>query len=59
MVHVENSLIKNKVIIQITKIENLCACRAIVVGIADNNFLIDPEKKATYIQVRRNQLSLQ
>ena len=32
-------------IIQITNNDNLCACWAIVVGIAHNNYLIDPEKK--------------
>ena len=50
---------KKQSIIQITNNDNLCACRAIVVGIAHNNFLDDPEKKKTYIQVRRKQLCLQ
>jgi hypothetical protein len=36
---------KKQSIIQITNKDNLCACRAIVVGIAHNNFLDDPEKK--------------
>ncbi len=36
---------KKQSIIQITNNDNLCACRAKVVGIAHNNYLIDPEKK--------------
>jgi hypothetical protein len=36
---------KKQIIIQITNKDNLCACRAIVVGIAHNNYLMDPEKK--------------
>jgi hypothetical protein len=50
---------KKQSIIQITNNDNLCACRAIVVGIAHNNYLIDPEKKNIYVQVIRKQLSLQ
>ncbi len=38
---------KKPSIIQITNNDNLCACRAIVVGIAHNNYLIDLEKKKT------------
>jgi hypothetical protein len=45
---------KKQSIIQITNKDNLCACRAIVVGIAHNNYLMDPEKKITYVQVIRN-----
>jgi hypothetical protein len=36
---------KKQSIIQITNKDNLCACRAIVVGIAHNYFLDDHEKK--------------
>ena len=50
---------KKNIIIQITNNDNLCACRAIVVSIAHNNYLIDPEKKNIYVQVIRKQLSLQ
>jgi hypothetical protein len=50
---------KKQCIIQITNKDNLCACRAIVVGIAYDNVLDDPEKKKTCIQVRRKQLCLQ
>ncbi len=49
---------KKQSVIQITNKDNLCACRAIVVGIAHNNFLDDPDKKKTYIQVKRKQLCL-
>jgi len=50
---------KKQSIIQITNKDNLCACRAVVVGIAHNNYLLDPEKKTIYNQVRRKQLKLQ
>ncbi len=45
---------KKQSIIQITNNDNLCACRAIVVGIAQTNFLIDPEKKIFIIMLRKN-----
>jgi hypothetical protein len=45
---------KKQSIIQITNKDNLCACRAIIVGIAHNNYLMDPEKNKTYVQVIRN-----
>jgi hypothetical protein len=48
---------KKQSIIQITNKDNLCACRAIVVGIAHNNFLDDPEKNKTYVQVKQNKIS--
>jgi hypothetical protein len=50
---------KKQSIIQITNTDNLCACRAIVVGIAHNNYIMDHEKKKIYNQVRRKQLSVQ
>ena len=50
---------KKQSIIQIINNDNLCACRAVVVGIAHNNYLLDPEKKTIYNQVRRKQLKLQ
>ncbi len=39
-------------IIQITNKDNLCACRAIVVGIAHNNYLLDPEKKTIKASIK-------
>jgi hypothetical protein len=50
---------KKQSIIQITNKDNLCACRAIVVGIAHNNYLIDPEKKNIYYHVKEKQFNLQ
>jgi hypothetical protein len=50
---------KKQSIIQITNNDNLCACRAIFVGIAHNNNLIDPEKKNIYNHVKKKQFNLQ
>jgi len=55
----EKFIYKNQSIKQITNKDNLNACRAIVVGIAHNNYLMDPEKTKTYVQVIRKKLSLQ
>jgi hypothetical protein len=46
---------KKQSIFQI-KNNNLCACLAIVVGIANNNYLIDPEKKIYMIMFRKNNI---
>ncbi len=50
---------KKQCIIQITNNDNLCACRAIVVSIAHNNYLIDPEKKNIYHHVKKKEFNLQ
>ncbi len=45
---------KKQSIVQLKNNDNLCAWRAIVVGIAHNNYLIDPEKKIYMIMLRKN-----
>jgi hypothetical protein len=46
-------IFKKQSIVQIKNNDYLCACRAIVVGIAHNNYLIDPEKKIYMIVLRK------
>jgi hypothetical protein len=50
---------KKQSIIQITNNDYLYACRAIAVGKAHNNYLIDPEKKNIYNHVKKKQFNLQ